>query len=276
MLAVFAKQAIGAADGVSVALAENGTTRTVVASDTFVQDADDIQYGLDEGPCVSALQEHRAFVSDFLPADRRWPRPGPRVGWIGIHSPLSLPLLIEGRDVGAINIYARSKQAFDREAERLGALFAAPAAVSVANAVVISRAHKYAAQMQAAVSSHAVIDQAIGVMISRSGITETEALEALRLLSQREGIKVIDAARRIVATAQHRARERRHESLKPCRAQYRHDHRRPGCHQLPGRVAGRSARHRPVTITSRFPVVVSRELLAPEAPRGYAGDPHTV
>ena len=64
-------------------------------------------------------------------------------------------------------------------AERLGALFAVPAAVSVDNAKVLSEAHNYAEQMQAAAASHAIIDQAIGVMISRSGSTDAEALEAL-------------------------------------------------------------------------------------------------
>jgi GAF domain-containing protein len=208
-VAVFAKQAIRAADGASVALGESGTTRTVVASDVFVQDIDEIQYGLGEGPCVSALKEHKPFRSASLSGDRRWPRFGPQAGRIGIHSALSLPLLLPEREVGALNIYALDKHAFDEEAERLGALFAVPAAVSVDNAIVLSKAHEFAEQMQAAVSSHAVIDQAIGVMISRSGNTADEALDALRRISQQEGIKMVAAAERIVATAQRRARSRR-------------------------------------------------------------------
>jgi GAF domain-containing protein len=208
-VALFASQAIRAADGASVALANNGKSRTVVASASFVQDVDEIQYALEEGPCVSALKEHRPFRSDSLSGDGRWPRFGPRAGRLGVHSALSLPLLTPDREVGALNIYARQKQAFDREAERLGALFAVPAAVSVDNATVLSQAHNYAEQMQAAAASHAIIDQAIGVMIARSGSTDVEALEALRRISQKEGIRMVEAAGRIVAAAQRRARERR-------------------------------------------------------------------
>ncbi len=50
---------------------------------------------------------------------------GPRVGRLGIHSALSLPLLLPGEVVGAINVYARGKDVFDDHAVELGELFAA-------------------------------------------------------------------------------------------------------------------------------------------------------
>lgn len=54
------------------------------------------------------------------PGEKMWPRFGPRVGRLGVHSALSLPLLLPGQVVGAINVYARGKAAFDDHATHLG------------------------------------------------------------------------------------------------------------------------------------------------------------
>ena len=98
-----------------------------------------------------------------------WPRFGPRVGRLGIHSALSLPLLLPGQVVGAINVYARGKDVFDDHAAELGELFAAPAAVAVHNAQILTQALALTVQLQTALSSRPVIDQAIGLLRGRTG-----------------------------------------------------------------------------------------------------------
>jgi len=49
------------------------------------------QYGIGQGPCISAAAEGRTMRSGSLGGDPRWPRFGPRAGRLGVHSVLAVP-----------------------------------------------------------------------------------------------------------------------------------------------------------------------------------------
>ena len=125
-VATFAVQAIPGADGAGLTLIEQDRADTIVTSAPFVREVDDIQYGIGEGPCISAAATGETMRSGSLGGDPRWPRFGPRAGRFGVHSVLSLPLLTADGVVGAMNVYAHAKDAFDDRAEQLGELFAVP------------------------------------------------------------------------------------------------------------------------------------------------------
>jgi GAF domain-containing protein len=181
----------------------------LAASHPFVSEIDEIQYGIvQEGPCITAARERRTVRSGSLGGEKMWPRFGPRVGRLGVHSALSLPLLLPGQLVGAINVYAHGKDVFDDHAAELGEVFAAPAAVSVHNAHVLAQALALAAQLQTALSTRPVIEQAIGLLRGRSGATADEAFTRLRAISQHEHIKLAEVAQRVVDDAVRRARAR--------------------------------------------------------------------
>jgi putative methionine-R-sulfoxide reductase with GAF domain len=207
-VAEFAVRAIPGADGAGVTMHNDGTSSTVAASAPFVGDVDNIQYGLGEGPCISAAAQRRTVKSGSLGGDTQWPRFGPRVGRLGVHSALSLPLVVEDEVIGAINVYAHSKSAFDEHASEIGELYASSAAVAVHNARVLVNARRLASELQAAMTTRAVIDQAIGIIISRSGGTAAEAFAALRTMSQNEHTKLAIVAQRLVDEAARRARAR--------------------------------------------------------------------
>ena len=79
-----------------------------------------------------------------------------------------------------MNVYAHAKDAFDERAEQLGELFAVPAAIAVQNAQILAQTQRLAAKLQSALTNRAVIDQAIGILMSRSGVTADEAFSRLR------------------------------------------------------------------------------------------------
>jgi len=209
-----AVHAIPGAEGVGVTLLRFGPdqngVRSLAASHPFVTEIDLVQYELlDEGPCITAAAERAVAISGSVGADERWPRFGPRVARLGVHSVLSLPMsLPDGTTVGAINAYARSTDAFDEDSVAVGRLFAAPAGVAVHNAHVLEQARAQAAQLQTALVSRAVIDQAIGILRSRSGDSAEEAFARLRTISQGENVKLSVVAERVVEEAVRRARAR--------------------------------------------------------------------
>jgi len=208
-VASFAVQAIPGADGAGLTLIEAGRADTIVKSAPFVEEIDGIQYGLGEGPCISAAATGRTMRSGSLGDDPRWPRFGPRADRLGVHSVLSLPLIAADVAVGAMNVYAHAPGSFDERSQELGELFAVPAAIAVQNAQILAQTRRLAVTLQAALTSHSVIDQAIGILRSRSGISAAEAFTRLREAGQSEHIKVNAVAAGVVQDAVRRAKARR-------------------------------------------------------------------
>jgi len=69
-------------------------------------------------------------------------------------------------------------------------LFAEPAVIAVQNAQILRQTRRLVRNLQAALTSRAIIDQAIGIIISRTGVTAEEAFERIRRRSQAEHLKV--------------------------------------------------------------------------------------
>ena len=204
-VAELAVRAIPGAQGAGLTLLEADRPQTVVATDGFVTAVDDIQYGLNEGPCVSAVAQGRTFTSGNLGGEPQWPHFGPRVGRLGVHSALSLPLVLPGQVLGALNVYAHDRDVFNEHAISMGEAFSPQAAVSVHNAQLLGQAERLVAQLQQALTSRAEIDQALGVMMSRTGVTAQEAFDKLRVQSQTRSVKLTDVAREILGEAVRRA-----------------------------------------------------------------------
>jgi GAF domain-containing protein len=213
-VAAFTQRAIPGADGAAVTLLRADALDTAVAelaaSAPFVEAIDEIQYvTLDEGPGITAVRDRRAVRSGSLGGEKKWPRFGPRVGRMGVHSALALPLLLPDRVVGAISVYAYGKDVFDEHAEELGELFAKPAAAAVHNAAVLAEALTLNDQLRKALASRPVIDQAIGIIRGRTGRTADDAFLQLQAMSQSEHRKLAEVAALVVDEAVRRANARK-------------------------------------------------------------------
>lgn len=212
-VATIASRAIPGADGAGVTLLRpsgpENRVEAIAASSAFVRQIDQIQYvDVAEGPGITAVLQRESVWSGSLGGEKRWPRLGPRVGRLGVHSVLSLPLLLPNQLVGAISIYAHGKNLFAGHSARLGERFAAPAAVVVYNAQILAQARTLTTQLQTALVSRPVIDQAIGILIARTGGTADEAFARLRVISQGEHTKLTTVAQHILDEAARRARAR--------------------------------------------------------------------
>jgi AmiR/NasT family two-component response regulator len=78
----------------------------------------------------------------------------------------------------------------------------------VQSAEVLAQTQRLVLQLKSALESRRVIDRAVGIMMSRSGDTEQEALERLRALSQHEHRELVVVAGQIVDEAVRRAQAR--------------------------------------------------------------------
>jgi GAF domain-containing protein len=211
-VAHFAALAIPNVDGASTALLHPPCdVRAVTATADFVETIDKVQYDeLREGPCLTCMSTGRVAVSGSLGSDARWPHFGGRVARMDVHSALSLPLVVGGEVIGAINAYAKARDAFGEHAVVLGLQFAASAAASVYHAQLLDSALERTERLQRALGSRAVIDQAIGIIRSRTGASAEQAFERLAQMSQQDNVKLVTIAERMVDEAVRRARARHH------------------------------------------------------------------
>jgi hypothetical protein len=216
-VADFATDAIPGTAGAGVALIDaskgHPTPQTASATAGFVQRIDAVQYDeMHEGPCITCIESGRPTVSGSLGADGRWPHFGGRVARMGVHSALSLPLLVGEKVIGAINCYAQDHDVFGEHAVRLGGQFAWPAAVSIYNAGLLAGARARAEKLEEALDHRAVIDQAVGIIRSRSGVSAEVAFNRLVQMSQDGNVKLRVVATRLVEDAVRRAKARRAQS----------------------------------------------------------------
>jgi hypothetical protein len=213
VLARIVTAAVDMIDGADLAslsvLVAGGGIRTPACTDPLALHLDEVQYEAGEGPFVdTAIGGHLPYleVAD-LAASSGWPLFRPLAADLGIRAVLSLGVVTKGsagspprrppawRTLGALNLYARRPDAFDRNARDIGLLLAAHAAVALA-------ATAQARQLREALRSRDVIGQAKGILMERRKLTADEAFEVLRRTSQRLNIKLRDVAARIVGPAE--------------------------------------------------------------------------
>lgn len=207
-VATFAVQAIPGADGAGLTLLEIDRADLIVKSEPFVRAIDDIQYGIGEGPCISAAATGQTRRSVLLDEDPRWPRFGPRAGGLGVHSALSLPLVVSTGVLGAMNVYAHAPDSFDDRAQSLGETYAMSAALAVQNAQILQQTARLIDRLEAGLKGRGSIDQAIGVLRRRTGDTADEALDRLKKMSDQQRISLAAVAVSVVEDAVRRGNER--------------------------------------------------------------------
>jgi GAF domain-containing protein len=188
-------------DGASLTMRRAGVPDAPAASDEWALSLDELQFAEQEGPCLNCLREGSVMRVRDLSSDERFPSYGPRAAERGALSALSMPLAADGRTVGALNLYSRQLDAFGREELALGELLAAHAALAVQAAVAYYSSRDLADQMQAAMGSRALIEQAKGVLVARERIAPDAAFQRLVALSQAANRKLRDIAADLVAEA---------------------------------------------------------------------------
>ena len=182
-------------------LMRDGKPSTPVFTDPDAASIDDAQYGSGAGPCLDAYRQGATFRIDDTRADRRWPEFVDAAVSYGVLSTLSLPLQADGTPIGALNLYSRSTHGFPDDDE-LPEAFAAHASVLLSNADAYWSAQELTAQLEAALESRGVIEQAKGIIIARDRCSPDEAFEVLKMESSRTNTKLRDIAAAIVAVAQ--------------------------------------------------------------------------
>jgi hypothetical protein len=171
--------------------------RTVAASDDLPLRVDRLQYSEREGPCLDAAQGNDLVVSEDLAAESRWPRFGPECArHLGVHSMLSVRLSLAPDNRAALNFYSKSLDAFDDLDAGASSLLAPYAAL-----VVEQELHRSdVTQLEQALSTSRQIGVAVGILMTRHGISAERAFDLLRSSSMHLNRKLRELALDVAAT----------------------------------------------------------------------------
>jgi GAF domain-containing protein len=199
-------EAVEAADMVGITMVVEGRNRTAVYTDELAPEIDEAQYEDGEGPCVQAFEQQRVMSITSTRDDGPWPEFRQAALAHGIHSTLSLPLVVDQRSMGALNLYSRQEGGFDEDDQEIAELFASQAAIVLANSQAFWDARALNIGLGEAMKNRAVIEQAKGILMARQHCAEDEAFDLLVRASQRENIKLRTVAQRIVDNASKRTR----------------------------------------------------------------------
>jgi GAF domain-containing protein len=201
-IASLAQQSLPGRLEASVTLLTGDDPVTVVYTGQLALDLDEAQYGVGHGPCLHAAAEAEPVEVEDTRSDSRWRDFLDVAVARGCGSSLSLPLPLHERVSGALNIYASAPAAFDDPTRQFARRFASYGAVVAGNMLVYESALDRAKNLEAALASRAVIDQAKGILMERFKLTADQAFQALTRVSMETNTKVRDIAERFVDTGE--------------------------------------------------------------------------
>lgn len=180
VLTSLARETIAAATGAGMSLMNDDGLRTSRgATSSLVLEADDLQYQLDQGPCLTAWAERRPVKIDDIATDSRWPRWSSAVARLPLTSALSVPLVSSERSFGAVKVYSELPAAFDQRAVELLEGFAGTAALLLGNAASRDNALQLSEDLRSALRGRDRVQLAKGVVMQRDGLSEDAAFQVL-------------------------------------------------------------------------------------------------
>jgi GAF domain-containing protein len=186
----------------SVCLLIGDKPTTPVYSGRLALHLDESQFGQGHGPCLHAASTGELVEVADARVESRWRDYMDSAVARGALSSLSLPLRIREGVAGALNIYAREVNAFDEDSRSVATRFAPYAAVAAGNLYEYQSARNLAENLQHALESRAVIDQAKGILMERHKVTADQAFQILVHASMHANVKVRAIAEHLVHTGE--------------------------------------------------------------------------
>ncbi|RZT86696.1 GAF domain-containing protein [Pseudonocardia sediminis] len=191
-----------AAESAGIVLGDaRGQLRAVAASSEAAQAMELLQVQADQGPCLDSFSTATAIsVPDIGQAADRWPRVVDvltRAGFAGsVHA---IPLRLRGQAIGALNLFHRSPGPLPERDLALGQALADVATIGILSERAIRRGEVVTEQLQTALDSRVVIEQAKGVLSQQLDAGMDVAFERLRRYSRNNNLRLSEVARQVVA-----------------------------------------------------------------------------
>jgi len=177
---------------------QQGALQVVAASSERIRLLELFQLQTDQGPCVDCFRTGQPVSVTDLPAAGRWPRftaAAAEVGYAAVHA---LPMRLRDEVIGALNLFDTDPGPLDAAKLRIGQALADVATIGLLQQRAIRRRDVLTEQLQTALNSRILIEQAKGVLAERLQVHLDDAFALLRDSARRHNRRLSDLARAVV------------------------------------------------------------------------------
>jgi transcriptional regulator with GAF, ATPase, and Fis domain len=181
---------------------QRGTLHATAASAENARLLELFELQTDAGPCLDAFRTGEPIVNADLHAnEHRWPRfaeAAEAAGYVSVHA---LPLRLRSTVIGALNLFCAQLGSLSEEDIRTGQALADVATIGILAQRNLQQAELLTTQLQTALNSRVIIEQAKGVLAERHQITVDEGFRLLREYSRSRNRLLSDVARDVALRA---------------------------------------------------------------------------
>lgn len=190
----------GAAAAGLVLADHHGRFRLMAASNESGETLELLQIQSDEGPCLDCVRSGAPVVNaDLEGAVQRWPTFAPRAISAGFQSVHAFPMRLRSEVIGALNLFGAEQTLFEPDDIRVVQGLADVATIAILQERNLARAEVLTEQLQSALNTRIVIEQAKGALAQSQGISPAEAFDVLRSRARSGRRRLVDVSAEVLA-----------------------------------------------------------------------------
>jgi GAF domain-containing protein len=179
---------------------QRGRLRLMAASNERAEMLELFQIQAEEGPCLDCFRSGEpVIVTDLQEAADRWPKFAPHAVVAGFHSIHAFPMRLRGHVLGALNMFGSDAGSMDEGDVRVIQALADIATIALLQERAISRGELLTEQLQSALNSRIVVEQAKGFLAQLHDETPDEAFTRMRSYCRRHGLTLADVAHAVTS-----------------------------------------------------------------------------
>ncbi|GHH42512.1 GAF and ANTAR domain-containing protein [Lentzea cavernae] len=178
---------------------QHGGLRVVAYTSVQTRMLELFQVQASEGPCLDCVHSGEpVLVADLSTELRRWPRFAPLAVEEGFASVYAVPMRLRRETIGTLNLFRRDTGLLNDEDMLVVRALADTATIGILQERAIRRSEIVTEQLQTALNSRVVIEQAKGVLAFAGDLEMEQAFNALRSYARSAGRRLADVARELV------------------------------------------------------------------------------
>ncbi|GAB3149822.1 ANTAR domain-containing protein [Amycolatopsis sp. NPDC004378] len=194
-----AVRAVPGADMASITAIRDGEPETAASTDERAVEIDRVQYAVGEGPCLRAAESGEIVRLSVPTAGVLWPEFTENARRLGVGSYLAAPLRVDEHLAGALNLFGYGDHGFAETDSRILRLYTEIVSFGLRTTRRYLRARQRTADLETAMTTRAVIEQAKGILMAVHRITAEDAMKRLITESQHTNVKLREVAARFVS-----------------------------------------------------------------------------
>jgi len=191
---------LGADGGALTVVDQDGAARWATATSQPAYLLTQVEQDFKEGPGVDARATGQPVTIPDLRLGQRWLRLGPVAASHSVRAALAAPVQAGGRTLGALTVIMATPRLWSQAEAQAISGYASILGRLLVTAADAAQQRRLAGQLQAALDSRILIEQAKGVLMARKGLPSSQAFQVLRHTARSSSRKLTDVAAEIIAT----------------------------------------------------------------------------